>query len=348
MNNRIKLGLLFWILCTTFNAQLKIGSNPTSINSNSQFEIESQTGDVFVVTKDSTNVGIGTLIPSENLTIINSSSPSEIGMYSNVTLPTTSNILISQIKLGPSKNWFTTIRNVLPSGSIGTDLSDLQMTTGQASNNNTQVPRLTIKAISGNVGVGTTTPTSKLEIAGDIKIVDGTQGAGKVLTSDANGKASWQSSNLASGSLYGMVNIIGSSSATVGAGGTIDVPGVSYTHTVPSGVTSQTVFITVIGYAPNNNGDANGGQGTFNLIQNNVKISSSYYAVANSPTLSDLPIPITLIKAVVLTPGNYTFKVSCSSWANTAIVNHTPTNYVGYNGDTEAMKTRMSLQIFNN
>ena len=44
------------------------------------------------------------------------------------------------------------------------------------------------------IGIGTTTPSpnAKLEIAGQIKIVDGTQAAGKVLTSDASGLASWQ------------------------------------------------------------------------------------------------------------------------------------------------------------
>ncbi len=42
-----------------------------------------------------------------------------------------------------------------------------------------------------NVGIGTSTPSEKLEVNGSIKITDGTQGAGKVLTSDANGKASW-------------------------------------------------------------------------------------------------------------------------------------------------------------
>jgi hypothetical protein len=42
-----------------------------------------------------------------------------------------------------------------------------------------------------NVGIGTTTPAAKLDVAGTLKITDGTEGAGKVLTSDAAGLASW-------------------------------------------------------------------------------------------------------------------------------------------------------------
>jgi hypothetical protein len=45
---------------------------------------------------------------------------------------------------------------------------------------------------TNKVGIGTATPTEKLEVNGSVKIVDGTEGAGKVLTSDANGKASWE------------------------------------------------------------------------------------------------------------------------------------------------------------
>lgn len=44
---------------------------------------------------------------------------------------------------------------------------------------------------NNKVGIGTNTPDERLHIAGSIKIVDGTQGANKVLMSDANGKASW-------------------------------------------------------------------------------------------------------------------------------------------------------------
>ena len=41
------------------------------------------------------------------------------------------------------------------------------------------------------VGIGVKTPSATLDILGNIKIKDGNQGAGKVLTSDANGLATW-------------------------------------------------------------------------------------------------------------------------------------------------------------
>ncbi|MFH1583173.1 MAG: hypothetical protein ABIB72_02545, partial [Candidatus Falkowbacteria bacterium] len=52
-------------------------------------------------------------------------------------------------------------------------------------------------ANNGNVGIGTTGPGAKLEVAGQIKISGGSPGAGKVLTSNNSGLATWQTSAFA-------------------------------------------------------------------------------------------------------------------------------------------------------
>jgi len=79
----------------------------------------------------------------------------------------------------------------------------------------------------GNVGIGTTAPASALDVSGQIKIQGGTPGLGKVLTSDANGLASW-STPAASFSAMTFLT-------TTGAG----------TWTVPSGITK--VKVTMLG-----------------------------------------------------------------------------------------------------
>lgn len=63
---------------------------------------------------------------------------------------------------------------------------------------------------TGNFGFGNTAPTAKVDIAGTFKLVDGTQGSNKVLTSDASGLASWQ--NLAATT----AGILGSGNTGIG------------------------------------------------------------------------------------------------------------------------------------
>lgn len=60
-----------------------------------------------------------------------------------------------------------------------------------------------------NVGIGTSNPQAKLDLVGNIKIKDGTQGNGKVLTSDANGVASWSDDG------YEVITVSGYGSAIV-------------------------------------------------------------------------------------------------------------------------------------
>lgn len=50
-----------------------------------------------------------------------------------------------------------------------------------------------------NVGVGTAPSGAKLHVAGSVKIVDGSQAAGRVLTSDADGKGAWQAQSAGAG-----------------------------------------------------------------------------------------------------------------------------------------------------
>jgi hypothetical protein len=75
------------------------------------------------------------------------------------------------------------------------------------------------------VGIGTAAPTAKLEVAGTVKIVDGSQGSDKVLISDANGLASWSAvpDELPVGSVMPF-NLASCPSGWVAANGTSGTP----------------------------------------------------------------------------------------------------------------------------
>ena len=87
---------------------------------------------------------------------------------------------------------------------------------------------------TGNVGIGTTTPESKLHLAGSLKIFDGTQGASKVLTSDANGLASWQALPVIPANAWTASgnNIFNNNTANVGIGTSTPNSPISFANTV--------------------------------------------------------------------------------------------------------------------
>ncbi len=59
-------------------------------------------------------------------------------------------------------------------------------------NGGTPVEAMFIKSSNGYTGIGTTSPDAALHVAGSIKMTDGNQGVGRLLTSDSSGTAAWQ------------------------------------------------------------------------------------------------------------------------------------------------------------
>ncbi len=211
------------------------------------------------------------------------------------------------------------------------------------------------------VGVKTSTPQKTLHVNGSLQITNelnvggnastaGSAGtAGAVLTSNgADAAPSWQIPNLVKGTIASASYIQGTTPQDVAQGTTSDVPGATITLTVPAGRT-QTFMFTILGYAVSPI-QTKSIQGVFSLLQNGTKISSAYASVVGNAAggLDNLPIPVTFLKAVTLPAGTYTFKVQYTAWFGNARVNYNPTNYAGYNGDTEAMLTKMQVLVYNN
>jgi hypothetical protein len=153
---------------------IRIGDHTQSYSTEVDF-FNSASANPDVVFKNG-NVGIGTSTPNHALEI--SSGSSQFPVALNILSTTHATSRRAELMLGG--NW-----------EMGQDLhgngtKDLYFYDNAAGGNT----RLMIDT-SGNVGIGTTTPSSKLEVAGQVTITGGSPGAGKVLTSDAAGLASW-------------------------------------------------------------------------------------------------------------------------------------------------------------
>jgi hypothetical protein len=123
----------------------------------------------------SQNVGIGTTSPQSRLHI---NSPADEALRLEANQP-----YLSLYSNGVYKGYFWKSPNSIEIGSAAT--SNLPVTIAPDG-----IQRMIINE-QGKVGIGTIAPTQTLDVNGTLRIRQGNPGMGKILSSDANGNASW-------------------------------------------------------------------------------------------------------------------------------------------------------------
>lgn len=132
------------------------------------------------------NLGIGTQTPTDELYVANTT-----GSASTVTVESGNSLYPSAIKVLPSTHASSRRATLqlddwlILQDRTGTGLKDFTLY-----QQSTTAHRFTVST-SGNIGLGTQTPQSKLHVEGNIRMVDGNQLAGYIPVSDANGTMTW-------------------------------------------------------------------------------------------------------------------------------------------------------------
>ena len=177
--------------------QLDENANSTGVSKG--FEIfDRNQNSLLLVDESNGNVGVGTSSPGAKLDIKGSVSAGDPLANSGVMKLNADNFAWYGWYLGGSRTAF--IQSQASSFDIYSQTSGVPMRFVTSSSERMRIDG------TGNVGIGTTSPGAKLEVAGQVKITGGSPGAGKVLSSDASGLASWvdlPSSNTPSGSASG-------------------------------------------------------------------------------------------------------------------------------------------------
>ena len=135
---------------------------------------------------------------------------------------------------------------------------------------------------SNRVGIGTNTPDERLHINGSIKIVDGNQAAGRVLTSDATGKATWvtpTTANTAFANIYSNEERIipnGNSNVSFGAANASSNVTINSNNSFTVQTTGSYKIMYNLSLRSNSNGPA---KFIFNLFSGNTLIPGSLTSV---------------------------------------------------------------------
>ena len=129
------------------------------------------------------NVGVGNTSPGMKLHVSSPADTALLLLDNNAALAN-NKIAGLYFKTG---NYFT---GALKAIGTGVNVARLAFLTFADINQNQLRERMSILD-NGNVGIGTTAPNALLEVNGSFRLVNGSQGAGRLLTSDANGTATW-------------------------------------------------------------------------------------------------------------------------------------------------------------
>ncbi|HRG18585.1 MAG TPA: hypothetical protein PLP39_05815 [Flavobacterium lutivivi] len=196
------------------------GENFLGTTTNNDVVFATNTIERMRVKNTTGNVGIGTATPPTKLSVQgNFAAPTFPNATSNAILRIGNNIEGLDIGKG---NFASNYASWLQSGFNGT------------------ADPLSLQPLGGNVGIGTTNPSNLLHVNsatnGAVRIVDGTQGVNKVLTSDVNGVGTWKP--------VGIDNIQANLSAVTGIS-------ISYTDTVNFLQTGASITLPPGKYAVN-------------------------------------------------------------------------------------------------
>lgn len=180
---------LFSILFLSYNASAQAGINTTNPDVSSMLDISATDKGLLIPRISIPNLALAAPVsaPVTSLLVFNTNVTTGIGYYywNGSSLAA----LSTGINWGLTGNAGTTTATNF----IGkTDAQDLVVKT-----NNTEAAR--VKS-DGNIGIGINNPSTKLHLESTsspaLRLVDGTQAAGRYLISDANGNATWQPSGL--------------------------------------------------------------------------------------------------------------------------------------------------------